>query len=57
MFLTNFINVDNIAVLRQNFKHICMLLFFLFFQENYPYVVKVNNFVDIHYLAPWIRPI
>ena len=43
MFLTYVIQVDKIEVLRLYFKHIYVLLFFQFFQENYPYAVEVNN--------------
>ena len=45
MFLTCVIQVDKREVTRLYLKHIYVLLFFFqFFQENYPYVVKVNNF-------------
>ena len=45
MFLRYVIKVDKREVLRLYFKHIHVLLLFLvFFQENYPYAVKVNNF-------------
>ena len=45
MFLTYVIKVDKREVLRLYFKHIHVLLLFLvFFQENYPYAVKMNNF-------------
>ena len=46
MFLTCAIKVDEREVLRLYFKHIDVLLLFLFFQENYPYRVKVNNLVS-----------
>ena len=47
MFLTYAITVDEREVLRLYFKHIQLLWWFLvclFFQENHPYAVKVNNF-------------
>ena len=47
MFLTYVIKVDKREVLRLYFEHIHVLLLFFvvfFFQENYPYGVKVNNF-------------
>ena len=44
-FLAYVINVDNTEVLRLSFKHIHVLFVFLvFFQENYHYAVKLNNF-------------
>ena len=46
MFLTYVIKVDKRDIFRLYFKHTCIhvVLVFLVFQENYLYVVKVNNF-------------
>ena len=45
MFLVHVIKVDKREVLRLNFElHSVLLFFFIFFQENYSYAVKVNNF-------------
>ena len=53
MFLTYVIKVEKREVLSLYFKHIHVLLFFsvFFFQENYPYMVKVNNFDSYPILA------
>ena len=47
MFLAYLIKADKREVPRLYFKHICVLLLFLVFQENYPYAVKVNNLAHI----------
>ena len=61
MFLTYFINVvdkgvikvDKGEIVRVYFKHTCVpLLFSVFFQENYPYVFKVNNFGSYRIFGP-----
>ena len=44
MFLTYVIKADKREVPRLYFKYIYVLLLFLVFPENYPYVVKVDNF-------------
>ena len=44
MFLRYVVKVHKREMLRLYFKHIHVLLLFLVFQGNYPYVVKVNNF-------------
>ena len=45
------IKVDKGEILRLYFEHICMgLLCSVFFQENYPYAVKVNNLCSYHIL-------
>ena len=44
MFLTYEIKFDKREVLRLYFTHICVVLLFLDFQENYLCVTKINNF-------------
>ena len=44
MFLTYVIKADKREVFSLYVKHIHVLLLFLGFQENYHYVVKINNF-------------
>ena len=52
MFLTYVIKVDKGEIFNLPFKHICVLGCFLFFKENYSYVVKVNNFGSYHIFDP-----